>query len=388
MTMRNVVVLLLAAVSVLSDAFVLPVVSRTTRLSQDARRLVSNVPLQQSTRADSFNPQPPEPEEEGLEAPTVAAVEETAEAEQPREEETPETAAEGEAETTPEPVVEEETPSSPSVEDNLVFLLSLGAITGRGEFADKKQREVAEDVISALEDANPTSQPTLSPAIQGRWELAYCTSGLLFRSSPFFMAGREVCRTETQQKQYNWFCEMHRKALAISNIGAVRQVISSTKLVSEFEVKAGAIPFLSDFTPLSYSGGLPFTIDGALVSTADLTPTSDGSAWELFMDTVQVKGSNVPGLRQVLDGGLELRSRVLGDFLEKNVESYSNPRPVFKTTYLDEKYRISRDQDGAAFLYVKTSDDAIPTDYSSIDSDLGVGRLLEGFNDAITQFYI
>ena len=54
---------------------------------------------------------------------------------------------------------------------------------------------------------------------------------------------------------------MHRAALAISTIGVVRQVIASDgKLTNEFEVKVGAIPFLSDLTPFRYSGGLPLTI--------------------------------------------------------------------------------------------------------------------------------
>ena len=84
---------------------------------------------------------------------------------------------------------------------------------------------------------------------------------------------------------------MHRKALAISQIGVVRQIVSNKKLVSEFEVQVGAVPFLSDFTPFTYSGGLPFAIEGALVSSADITSTPSGTGWELYMDTVEVKGS-------------------------------------------------------------------------------------------------
>jgi hypothetical protein len=202
------------------------------------------------------------------------------------------------------------------------------------------------------------------------------------------MAGRAVCTTDDQAKQYDWFCDMHRKALAMSNIGQVRQIVSSNRIVSEFEVQAGAVPFLNDLTPFSYSGGLPVSIDGAIVSTADITPTRDGTAWELFMDTVQIKGSNVPGLRQLLDGGVQLGSRQLGSFLEQNVDSYTNPKPVFKTTYLSETVRICRDQDGKVFVYGKESDDTTPTDYSKIESDLGLLKLLGGFNDAIVKFYI
>jgi hypothetical protein len=274
-----------------------------------------------------------------------------------------------------------------SKEESLTFLQALGAITGRGEFASKSQKQAALLLVTALEAENPTKEPALADSIQGRWELVYCSTQL-FRSSPFFMAGRAVCQTESDRKQYDWFCDMHRKALAISNIGAVRQIISSDRLVSEFEVKAGAIPFLPDVIPIKYSGGIPVTIDGALVSSADWTPTTDGHGFELYVDTVEVKGSNVPGLRQLLDSGVSLQSRKLAEVMEKNIASYSTPRVIFNTTYLDERYRISRDQDSSVFFYVKTSFDSSLTNYSDVDADLGLGRLLEGFNDAVTRIYL
>jgi len=273
------------------------------------------------------------------------------------------------------------------VDELKMTLMQIGASTGRGEFADQSQKDQAADLISALEMQNLVPEPAKSPLMNGRWELLY-SSTQLFRSSPFFMAGRAVCSTADQAKQYDWFCDMHRKALAISNIGQVRQVVSSNRLVSEFEVQVGSIPFLNDFTPFSYSGGLPVTISGAIVSSADITPTEDGSGWEIFMDTVEIKGSNIPGLRQILDQGLKLESRQLGGFLENNIESYENPKPVFRTTYLSENLRISRDQDGKAFVYGKLTDGNEPSEYQNVDSDLGVLKLLEGFNDAITKFYL
>jgi len=124
------------------------------------------------------------------------------------------------------------------------------------------------------------------------------------------------------------------------------------------------------------------------VSSADITPSSSGSAWELYMDTVEIKGSNIPGLRQVLDQGLMLGSRTLGDFLEKNVNGYTNPRPIFEITYLSPSLRICRDQDGKVFVYGKLSNESTPSDYSAVEADLGLLKLLEGFNDAVTKFYI
>mmetsp|Transcript_27181 Transcript_27181/g.63660 ORF Transcript_27181/g.63660 Transcript_27181/m.63660 type:complete len:428 (+) Transcript_27181:294-1577(+) len=270
---------------------------------------------------------------------------------------------------------------------NLAALLRIAASTGRGEFANKSQKDQARDLIASLEANNPTPEPTNSSMINGRWELVY-SSTQLFRSSPFFMAGRAVCSTKDQADQYDWFCDMHRKALAVSNIGTVRQVISPTLMISEFEVKVGAVPFLNDFTPFSYSGGLPATIDGSIVSQADITPTDDGKSWELLMDTVQIKGSNIPGLRTILDNGLQLQSRGLGSFLESNLNGYTNPRPIFETTFLTDSIRISRDQDGKVFVYAKESEESTPTDYTKVEADLGFLELLGGFNDAIMKFYI
>merc|ERR1712127_165726 len=175
-------------------------------------------------------------------------------------------------------------------------------------------------------------------------------------------------------------------------IGVVRQVITHKgKLVNEFEVKVGAVPFLSDFLPrLAYSGGLPLTIDGAIVGTADATQSDTvPNEWELYMDTVEIKGSNIPILRNVLDSGnAKLKSRDLSDFLKENVDAYETPRPVLRTTYIDEAMRIVKDEDGNVFAYGRVSGSEEPTDYSGVMADLGVSSLLEGFNDAVAKKYL
>jgi PAP_fibrillin len=281
----------------------------------------------------------------------------------------------------------------PPTNPNKEFLLALGAITGRGEYATKQQKESAEKVVATMESTCTTIDTN---ELYGTWDLVFSTTEL-FRSSPFFMAGRAVCKTDQEVQQYNWFCTMHRKALAISNIVNVRQIINEQKLVSEFEVKVGSIPFLSDFTPLKYSGGIPLTIDGSIVSTADIesidTMSDDKTlALQLFMDTVEIKGSNIPGLRQLQDNGIgnKLQSRSLSDFIVSNLPDLYTipPKPSFRITYLDSSLRISRDQDDNIFVYIKTSTNTQPTSYDTIDSDLGIGRLLGGFNEAVTRIYL
>ena len=40
------------------------------------------------------------------------------------------------------------------------------------------------------------------------------------------------------------------------------------------------------------------------------------------MDTVEIKGSNIPGVRNLLDTVVRLESRALGNALEQNIDSY------------------------------------------------------------------
>jgi hypothetical protein len=278
-------------------------------------------------------------------------------------------------------------------------ILRIAASTDRGQNANASQQNRVASLIASLEsntslrkhdseEVTYTSKIIPSELV-GTWELLYSNTQL-FRSSPFFLAGRSTCKTPEQAAQYNWFCNMHRAALAISTIGIVRQIINKDgRLVNEFEVRAGAIPFLSDFVPtLRYSGGLPFTIDGAIVSSADITPKS-ASEWELYMDTVEIKGSNIPILRNLLDSdNVALKSRDLSQLLEENVDSYQVPKPVLRTTYVDSDMRIVRDEDDNIFLYSKVSSSEEPTDYSGVLADFGIASLLEGFNDAITKIYL
>lgn len=124
------------------------------------------------------------------------------------------------------------------------------------------------------------------------------------------------------------------------------------------------------------------------------------------MDTVEIKGSNIPVLRQLLNSDtFVLKSRTLSSWLENTKTSLSSsilsslpfnnnnqldlaPRPKFGTTYLSPTMRISRDQDGKVFVYTKVSESMEPTDYSKVMSDLGLAKLLEGINDTFLKYYI
>lgn len=249
-----------------------------------------------------------------------------------------------------------------------VELLRVAAASSRGERASPADLQAARIAAESLEALNPTERPTLAQECPGTWELVFADTQL-FRSSPFFMAGRALCREGDEATRYDWFCDMHRAALAFTNIGKVRQIISPTSVVSEFEVQVGAAPV---------AFGYPVNIDGVIVSTASIAENR-GDGFELMMDSVEIKGSNIPLLRQALDSGLMLRTKKVGNALESVVSDRDLfPTPLFRTTYLDSDMRISRDQDGKLFVYSRVSDNIKPTSYEDVTADLGIPKLLEG----------
>ena len=155
----------------------------------------------------------------------------------------------------------------------------------------------------------------------------------------------------------------------VSEIGAVRQIVAPGRLVSEFETSVAA-------APMRVGGSMPVTIFGSIVSSADITATTEtprGLEKTLETADVEVKGSNIPLLRPLLDNGLKLDSRRVNDALP-----IDRPFPVFTTTYCDADVRVSRDVDDNLYVYTKESDDTSLTSYDDVDADLGIPELIRG----------
>lgn len=237
-------------------------------------------------------------------------------------------------------VIEDEY-SMHSIQDLKSRLLHISALTNRGEFIQEKQQAVALSLIEAIERRNIIPSPASSKEVQGSWNLVYSNT-YLFRSSPFFMAARAVCKDGIEAERFNFFCKLHREALGFTSIGNVKQIVSDDGLRSEFETRVAALP------------GLPLTIRGTIVSTADIISKSTNE-WTLFLDKVRIMEgtSNIPVLRTFLNQFEGLNSRRLGSLLESTITSYSNPKPIFRTNFVDESMRISRDQDDNVFVYTR-----------------------------------
>lgn len=268
-------------------------------------------------------------------------------------------------------------------------LLELSADTLRGTQSSKASAEQYTELVEELEALGQTS-PALAP---GNYQLIYSTSPEgLFRSSPFFLTARAVCKSEDDAAKFSWFCQMHRKALAISRIAGVRQIIKEDgEVVNEFNTIVGAVPFLSDFTPFRYSGGLPLEIEGCITSTGTLTASEVEGELEVGMKTVQIRGSNIPWLRSFLDSdSAVLDTKQLGDFIESVNKDYNNPKAVLKVVYAGagDGVRIVRDADGIDYVYAMSSEAVELTDFKGRDADLGVLELLEGLNENVFKVFM
>lgn len=232
------------------------------------------------------------------------------------------------------------TPPLPHLEERRplkVALLATAARTNRGELSDDTDKSKAMELIGKLESLNPIPNPALSSYHNGAWELVF-SSTYLFKCSPFFLAARAVCQDGVEAERFNYFCKLHKAALAWTQIGKVTQTISDTSVVNSFETSGS--PFL----------GLPGPfIRGVITSTADIE-SKTGSEMTLFMDKVKILNSNVPLLRNFLETFEGLPTRSLSSVLESSI-SLKAPKPKFFVTYVDTHMRICRDQDDEVFVF-------------------------------------
>jgi hypothetical protein len=232
--------------------------------------------------------------------------------------------------------------------NNALFLTALRS--DRGQDASDSLIRKADSIVNRLESMSPEANPTTSADIEGTWELIYANTQL-FRASPFFMAKRAACNGDSEIQSFEKFCKAQQVAISLANIGKIRQVITGTNIVSEFEVKTG-------------------TIEQAFISVGETTPTYDGQAWSITLDETYIDGLNVPLLRQLLDQ--KLGSRNIPQLLGATGDA------TMRTTYLDDTIRISRDQDDNIFVYEKVSDNTQSTDYSGVPTDFGISKVVDG----------
>jgi hypothetical protein len=212
-------------------------------------------------------------------------------------------------------------------------LLLLASTTNRGEYATPDEQNVFVDLVTQLEALNPTADPAHN--CQGEWNLVL-SSTQLFRSSPFFQSIRVALGDIIDGGKSiaeNGF-DLHDRATTAGRIGKVKQIVSSTELISEVDLEAGMTP------------GMPLRLKGTVVTTAALNIVSD-ELWELKIEKTQVKGSNIPFVNELLEGP-ELSLPVASLYSAINGDVPTIP---MKTFYVDEAIRITRDIDDNFFVF-------------------------------------
>lgn len=211
-------------------------------------------------------------------------------------------------------------------------LLVLSSVTNRGECATQDEQNILIDLVSQLEALNPTADPASHSA--GEWDLCL-SSTQLFRSSPFFQSIRMAAGDTNKAVVENGF-DLHDRATSASRVGRVRQLITSNRLRSEVELEVGIAP------------GLPLRLRGTVITTASLDIQAP-ELWETRILHTSVASSNIPFLNELLDDPkVELPvgdaySAVLGNV----------PIVPFKTFYVDEGLRITRDIDDNFFVFAR-----------------------------------
>jgi hypothetical protein len=164
-------------------------------------------------------------------------------------------------------------------------LLLLASVTNRGAFASKDEKDIVIDLVAQLEALNPTADPAAH--CEGEWDLCY-SSTQFFRSSPFFQSIRVAMGDDGKEMAENGF-DLHDQATVGSRVGRVRQIVTSSKIISEVDLEVGILP------------GIPLTkTKGTVVTTAALNIVSE-KCWELRIENTKVKGSNLPFINQFIE---------------------------------------------------------------------------------------
>jgi hypothetical protein len=211
-------------------------------------------------------------------------------------------------------------------------LLLLSSVTNRGEYATLDEQNALVDLVTQLEALNPTESPASNA--WGEWDLCL-SSTQFFRSSPFFQSIRIAAGGDNRQIVENGF-DLHDRATSASRVGRVRQHVTPTELRSEVDLEVGFVP------------GIPLRLRGTVVTVATLKVVPP-EAWEVKITTTSVKSSNIPFLNEVLDDPKLVLP--VGDFYASVLGK--TPTVPFRTFYVDETLRITRDVDDNFFVFTR-----------------------------------
>ena len=272
------------------------------------------------------------------------------------------------------------------------LLLSLGAVSDRGQFSSATEAARAAECVARLEGYSSAASDT--SRLAGSWDLIL-TDVEPFRASPFWWTLQSAL-DDFRPGAGERVLPAHRLATAVGEIGRVRQCISPESgggggtLTSEVDIRAGFLP------------GLPLGVRGTVVTTAEfnevsaVVPSGDSSS----SSSSEFDGTDDGGLDELLllggeiaaelvstevrastlmlgyagGGGETSRTNLPMPFLDaqklpvgnllnrvgqqnkrssSSSESGEPRRPRLRTTYLDDDFRVSRTEDEHFFVFVR-----------------------------------
>jgi len=219
-------------------------------------------------------------------------------------------------------------------------LLLLSSVTNRGIYASDEERDILSDIVTQLEALNPTANPARE--CEGEWDLC-CTSTDLFRSSPFFQTIFRIAFKDEKFRNNSFSISDQKKylldlATSMGRVERVKQLIdvvgNKPRMRNEIGLSIGAV------------GGLPFVLKLRISSTAELN-ISGPELWEMKLKSVQIVDSNAPVIGPFLD---ILKTEIpVSDIYE--MVGGNVPIAKWKTFYVDEGIRITRDADDNFYVF-------------------------------------
>ncbi|CAM9614155.1 unnamed protein product [Choristocarpus tenellus] len=234
-------------------------------------------------------------------------------------------------------------------------LLRVGALTARGQFATASERGRVEDIIYELEQRTPILDTSTSRELEGRWALVYGSEDAS-RSSPFFWAFRKATKG-IEDPRPNQDGSISAAIFAITDsipgksIGEAVQTITNTEIRSEVEVFAGASAGTSQ-------GPLSFPSFRSVMTTTSEVVVAEGMDTTLSVTKTQVRKSAIGKLLEPifnLDNVEFSTARVLSPFRKEGSNEV-----VMTTTFLDHAMRVSRNEEGQIFVFVREDDSELP----------------------------
>lgn len=190
-------------------------------------------------------------------------------------------------------------------------LLKLSAFTLRGQRATDAQATAVQQIVSTLENMNPTSSPVNSQNINGVWFLVYSDAQLLHVNKLVDVAVKPVFELAQVRQRIN---------------------VSNGSLITEGDV----IVFPATSATITTTARLAPISPERLEVTVEKTNITGGKAFNAL--NLGVLSFDVP-VEQIL-------SRI------RNI----SPDTYFDTSYLDDDILISHSKDGKLYVYTRMNE--------------------------------